>query len=278
MIDSGSTSAGRAYVEAMRAEVNWAPLRFDGWSHYEQARPTLPDETIEVIARWPDRGYTLQYRPLLGELTEARQYPIDPFPTVTVLGRIDEQGLASLRSSATTGDDRTLSQYAREVAVADRTIPTEPPVRTGSIIPAYAEVPVHYEPLAGLRVDSGQLIDEDHPSTAYAVAGHLNLRLGEPVGVTPTGLLVFQPVGLESLRVTIEQPLCEPVGPYLGVLRVGVYRNMGLGAWFQTATVGDVAELRRVGSPLATEVSVPATRFPIEPTQPRWVPPRPDYS
>jgi len=86
MIDSGPTAADRAYVEAMRSEVDWAPLYFNGWGHYEQARPMMPGETIEVLARWPDNGYTLQYRPLLGELTEARQYPIDSFPTVTVLG------------------------------------------------------------------------------------------------------------------------------------------------------------------------------------------------
>src|SRR5690606_11549185 len=132
---------------------------FNGWTHYEQARPTMPDETIEVIARWPDRGYTLQYRPMIRELTEARQYPIDQFPTVTVLGRVDEGGLAALRAHAVPGDDRALADFARDVAVADRTIPTEPPVQTGSSIPDQAEIPVHYEPLARERVGSGQLID-----------------------------------------------------------------------------------------------------------------------
>lgn len=272
MNDSDLGAADRAYVEAMRAEVDWAPLHFDGWGHYEQARPTMPGETIEVIARWPDQGYTLQYRPPLGELTEARQYPIDPFPTVTVLGRIDERDLARLHSHAAAGDDRALARSARDLAMADRTIPTESPVRTGSSIPAHAEVPVHYEPLAGHRVDPGRLIAEDHPSAAYAVAGHLNLRLGEPVGVTPTGLLVFQPVGMDSLRLTIEHPVSEPVGPYLGDARVGLYRNMGLGGWYQTATIRDVAELDLVVSH-STVVSSPVPQLPAEPRQPRWVPP-----
>lgn len=260
MIDAGPTSADSAYIEAMRAEVNWAPLHFNGWSHYEQARPTMPDETIEVIARWPDKGYTLQYRPLLGELTEARQYPIDMFPTITVLGRVDESGLAALRAHLTPGDDRALADFARDVAVADRTIPTEPPVQTGSSIPDHAVIPVHYEPLAGQRVGSGQLIHEDHTSAAYAVASHWGLRLGAPVGHTPTGLLVFQPVGMESLRLTIEYPAGEPVGPYLGETRVGVYRNMGLGSWYQTATIGDAAELELLASHVAALVS-PATQL-----------------
>lgn len=264
MDDSGPTPADFAYVEAMRAEVDWAPLHFDGWGLYEQARPITPGETIGVIARWPEKGYTLQYRPLLGELTEARQYPIDRFPTITVLGRIDEGGLARLRSHATAGDDRALADYASDVAVVDRTIPVEPSVRTGSSIPDHAEIPVHYEPLAGCRVNTGRLIDEDHPSAAYAVAGHLNLRLGEPVGITPTGLLVFQPVGMASLRLTIEHPVGEPVGPYLGDVRLGIYRNMGLGSWYQTATVGDAAELHRLCT-LSAARTAWAAQFPAEP-------------
>lgn len=274
MAHTDPLDADRAYVEAMRAEVNWAPLRFDGWGHYEQARPTMPGETIEVIARWPDKGYTLQYRPLLNELTEARQYPVDPTPTVTVLGRVEDLDLARLHSRAAAGDARELAQTAREVAMADRTIPRESPVRTGSSITAHAEIPVHYEPVARQRVEPGGLIGQDHPSASFAVAGYWNLRLGGPVGLTPTGLLVFQPVGMDSLRLTIEHPVGEPVSPCLGDARVGVYRNMGLGGWFQTATIGDATELRRVGSHFAADVSIPATQFPTEPKQPRWVPPR----
>lgn len=246
MNDTGPAEADRAYVEAMRAEVSWAPLHFDGWGHYEQARPVMQGEVIEVIARWPNEGYTLQYRPLIGEVTEARQYPIDPIPAVTVLGRIDERGLARMRSSATTGDDRTLAQYARDIAVAARTIPTEPPVRTGSSIPDHAEIPVHYEPLGGRRVGLGHLIDEEHPSVAYSVAGQWNLRLGGPVGLTPTGLLVFQPFGMDSLRLTIEHPARRPVGPQISEAQFGIYRDMGLGSWYQTATVTQPAELQRL--------------------------------
>ena len=136
----------QAYAEAMRAEVDWAPLHFDGWAHYEQARPALLGETIEVIGRWADQGYTLRYRPLLGELTEARQFPIDPFPEVTVLGRIDDSDLSELRSLAAQGLVDDLSRWAAELAKTDRASVPEPPVRTGSTIPALAEIPVHYLP------------------------------------------------------------------------------------------------------------------------------------
>lgn len=73
MIDpaAGWSDRERAYAEAIVAELDWAPLHFDGWAYYEQARPVLPGETIEVIGRWPDHGYTLQYRPMLGELVKA---------------------------------------------------------------------------------------------------------------------------------------------------------------------------------------------------------------
>lgn len=245
MNDSDLAAADRAYVEAMRAEVDWAPFRFDGWGHYEQARPTMPGETIEVIARWPDSGYTLQYRPLLGELTEARQYPIDPFPTVTVLGRIDEEGLARLRSHATAGDDRALADHARDMAVADWSIPTEPPVRTGSTIPDHAEIPVHYVP-SGRWSTPRPLIHEAHPSIAYAVAGRWGLRLGAPVGHTPTGLLVFQAPGFSEARLTIEFPTDGAAAPLMTDGRVGIYRYEGLGCWRQTASLDAPDELQRL--------------------------------
>jgi hypothetical protein len=246
MIDPGPTAADHAYVEAMRAEVNWAPLHFNGWAHYEQARPTMPGETIEVIARWPDKGYTLQYRPLLGELTEARQYPVDPFPTVTVLGRVEERHLISLRTVAASGEDRTLTRSARDLAVVDRTIPTEPSVRTGSSIPAHAEIPVHYEPHAEYRVGADRLIDDDHPSAAYILAGQWNLRLGPPVGVTPTGLLVFQPLGIADARLTFESPTDRAAASLTTGGRVGIYRYEGLGCWRQTASIDSPSEMERL--------------------------------
>lgn len=236
-----------AYVEAMRAEVDWAPLHFDGWAHYEQARPALPGETIEVIGRWPDQGYTLQYRPFLGELTEARQFPIDPFAEVTVLGRIDESDLPKLRTLAADGLVDQVSEAATRAAKTNRTIATEPSVPTGSIIPVHAEVPVHYEPTAGRWLDEGRLIHDEHPSAAYAIAGNWRLRLGRPVGLTPTGFLVFQPLGMDDSRITIEHPVSQPVRPGITEARVGIYRHDGLGGWHQTATVLDVNELRRLG-------------------------------
>ena len=243
---TGWTDWERAYADAMRAEVDWAPLHFDGWAHYERARPALPDETFEVIGRWPDQGYTLQYRPLFDELTEAWQTPIDPLPEVTLLGRIDETNLRELRSLAAEGLFDQLSEAASRTAKTDRTIPTEPPVRTGSIILAHAEIPVHYLPASGRWLEAGRLIHEDHPSAAYAVAGHWNLRLGRPVGLTPTGLLVFQPLGMDDLRMTIEHLLNQPVGPRITEARVGIYRYDGLGGWHQTATVAQPDELQRL--------------------------------
>lgn len=146
--------------------------------------------------------------------------------------------------------------------MADRTIPRESPVRTGSSIPAHAEIAVHYEPVARQRVESGGLIGQDHPSASFAVAGYWNLRLGRPVGRTPTGLLVFQPVGMDSLRLTIEHPVREPASPYLGDVRVGVYRTRGLGSWYQTATIVDVTELEQVVSQVRSSDLRPSTSAP----------------
>jgi hypothetical protein len=265
---TGSSDWERAYAEAMRAEIDWAPLHFDGWAHFEQARPALRDERIEVIGRWPDQGYTLQYRPLLGELTEAWQTPIDPLPAVTALGRVDEQDLAELRSIAAQGQADQLSQAAARVAKTNRAIPSEPPVPTGSIIPAHAEIPVHYIPIAGRWLQAGQLIHEDHPSAAYAVAGHWKLRLGPPVGLAPTGLLVFQPLGMDDLRMTIEHPVSQPVGFRLTEAQVGIYRHVGLGGWHQTATVSVADELQRlvrVGTQPSLETGIDHT-WPVRST------------
>ncbi|HLF43030.1 MAG TPA: hypothetical protein VJA46_05820 [Acidimicrobiia bacterium] len=232
----------------MPCEPSWtgAPLHFDGWGHYEQARPALSGETIEVVGRWPDQGYTLQYRPALGELVEARQFPIDPFPEVTVLGRIEESGLAELQSLESHGLVDELSDSASRIARPTRTIATEPPVPTGSIIPAHAEIPIYYLPTGGRWLEPGRLIHEDHPSAAYAIAGHWRLRLGAPIGLTPTGLLVFQPPAMDQLRLTIEHPVSQPVGPKLTEGRAGIYRYDGLCGWHQTATVRRLEELQQL--------------------------------
>ncbi len=43
----------RACADVMRGELDWALLHLDGWAQYEQARPTLPGDTIEVIVAGP---------------------------------------------------------------------------------------------------------------------------------------------------------------------------------------------------------------------------------
>jgi hypothetical protein len=264
MIDpvAGWSDRERSYADAMVAELDWAPLHFDGWAQYEQARPLLPGETIEVFGRCPDQGYTLQYRPMLGELVEASQTPIDPFPEVTVLGRIDKRDLPELRPLASQGLVDQLSDVATRLARSDRTIPTEPPVATGSTIPAHAEIPVHYLPADGRWLEAGRLIHEDHPSAAYAIAGQWGLRFGAPVGLTPTGLLVFRPLGMDGLRMTIEHPVTQPAGPKLPEAQAGVYRYDGLGGWHQTAIVRQPDELRhlaRSDAPhLAAQIPSPA--------------------
>ncbi len=268
MIDpvvAGWSDRERAYADAMVAELDWAPLHFDGWAHYEQARPVLPGETIEVVGRWPDEGYTLQYRPMLGELVAARQFPIDRFPEVTVLGRIDKSDLPELQPLASRGLVGQLSAVATRLAKSDRTIPTEPPVATGSIIPAHAEIPVHYLPADGRWLEAGRLIHEDHLSAAYAIAGQWGLRFGAPVGLTPTGLLVFQPFGTDGLRMTVEHPISQPIGPNLTEARAGAYRYDGLGGWHHTATMHGAEEIVRLGNSLSRSIEgeAPAIRFAI---------------
>lgn len=268
MIDrvAGWSDRVRAYADAMVAELDWAPLQFDGWAHYEQARPLLPGETIEVIGRWPDEGYTLQYRPMLGELVEASQTPIDPFPEVTVLGRIDESDILELRPLGPRDLVDELVDMAARLPMSDRTIPTEPPVATGSIIPDHAEIPIHYLPADGQWLEAGRLIHEDHPSAAYAVAGQWGLRFGAPVGLTPTGLLVFKAFGMDGVRLTVEHPVSQPVGPTLTEARAGIYRYDGLGGWHQAATVLDANELYRLCTSLSSSLRLqpPAMRMTID--------------
>lgn len=231
---------------AMTAELRWAPLRFEGWGHYEQARPLMPNEPVEVIARWPDHGYVLQHRPELGELTQAVQTPVDYHPEVTVLGGIDSHDVIKLRMLAREADPISMAETASGMAKTNRALPEEPPVRTGSSIPAHEEIAVHYEPAGGTWLPPGQLIHERHPEAAYGLAGYWRFRLGPPVGLTPTGLLVFQPLGADGLRVTVEHPTRPPVGVQLDAAQLGIYRYDRLGRWCQTAVVRRVDELTRM--------------------------------
>lgn len=159
-----------------------------------------------------------------------------------------------------------LSESASRLAQATRTVPAEPPVLTGSIIPAHAEIPVHYQPADGRWLEPGSVIHEDNPSVAYAVAGHWGLRLGAPVGLTPTGLLVFQPLGMDGVRLTIEHPISRPVGALITEARAGLYRYDGLGCWYQAATLYDVNELQRLNASLASSIpqQVPTVRFAVD--------------
>lgn len=52
----------------------------------------------------------------------------------------------------------------------------EPSVRTGDIIPAHAEIPVHYLPAGGRWFGPGRLIYDEHPFITCAVAGHLGVQ------------------------------------------------------------------------------------------------------
>ena len=84
MIDpvAGSSDRERAYAEAMVAELDWAPLHFDGWTHYEQARPVLPGETIEVIGRWPERATSPAPAHARG-VRDGKAVPDRPLPIIT---------------------------------------------------------------------------------------------------------------------------------------------------------------------------------------------------
>jgi pilus assembly protein CpaF len=53
------------------------------------------------------------------------------------------------------------------------------------------------------------------------VVGYWGLRLGAPVGVILTGLLVFQPIGMDDLYITIEHPVSGSVSPGGREARVG---------------------------------------------------------
>ncbi|MGF1618597.1 MAG: hypothetical protein ACFCU2_12455, partial [Acidimicrobiia bacterium] len=99
----------------------------------------------------------------------------------------------------------------------------------------------------------------------YAIAGQWGLRFGAPVGLTPTGLLVFQPFGTDGLRMTVEHPISQPIGPNLTEARAGAYRYDGLGGWHHTATMHGAEEIVRLGNSLSRSIEgeAPAIRFAI---------------
>lgn len=183
--------------------------------------------------------------------------PPRPRPLVTVYGRIRPELADTLRVlAARAGPDQAAAAAAR-YPTPSRRITEEPPVPTGSLAPGHAAEPVHYLPAEPVPyvpaepvpyIPAGRLVADDHPSAVYAVAGHWGLRLGPPVALTPTGLLVFQPLALAGNRITVEHPATHPVTPHLPSARLGVYRYQGLGTWEQVATLHTPDELTRTDS------------------------------
>lgn len=73
-------------------------------------------------------------------------------------------------------------------------------------------IQLEYESADGQWLEAGRLTHRDHSSVAYTTAGHWGIRAGPPVGSTPTGLLVFQPLGTDGFRLTVEHPISQQVG------------------------------------------------------------------
>lgn len=248
--EPGWTDWQQRMAAAMRAELDWAPMRFGGWEAYEQARPLLPGETYETVARWPDQEYVMVHRPQLGELVEAWQSPIDTMPLVTVTGAVTQADADYLRAIAVDDSPPELHAEAALLVQRTRTIPVEPPIRTGRTLPPDEEMEVHYEPMPPRHsLEWDDEAHQDHVVVAYGIAGEWHLRLGPPVGITRHGHLVFEPVGfndglqLPGVRVTVEHgPIDIAVPPY-GEAQIGIYRHLGLGTWKQTALITDPAEL-----------------------------------
>lgn len=82
-------------------------------------------------------------------------------------------------------------------------------------------------------------------SRGLASGNCLACGIGAPVGITSTGLPVFEPHEMGGLRLTVENPMKPPVRHHLAAGRAGVYRHDGFGQWSQTATLA-VEELRRL--------------------------------
>lgn len=225
-------------ADAMRTELDWAPMHFDSWREYERARPLLPGEIHQIITANPDDGYVLQYRPTLGELTESRQYPIDPRPHIKVLGAIPDQAIPELRQIT---NDSTIHVLQRRLAAllsprrAEQEHPFgwQPPDRQDW----YANTPPAANPIAPIPHQT---------VTAYQVAGWWKLRLGPPVGQDSLGRLIFEPpgfndgTGLDNLRLSLTaQPTIE-------TSEAIIYRPDGTDTWRNVGTLTDqLSELHR---------------------------------
>lgn len=132
-------------IEAMRAELDWAPMTFPSWTAYEHARPLLPGETYEIIGHFPQHGYILQYRRLLGELTQSNRLPIDQRPEVTVRGSVKAAHLAQLRRLDQRDDPQRMKDYIDRIVQPTYTLPTPQTIRTGSPIPEHSHLYPEYE-------------------------------------------------------------------------------------------------------------------------------------
>jgi hypothetical protein len=71
---------------------------------------------------------------------------------------------------------------------------------------------------------------------------------------------------MNGVRLTVEHPVSQPVGPTLTEARAGIYRYVGLGGWHQAATVLDANELQRLCTSLSPSMrhQSPAVRMAID--------------
>jgi hypothetical protein len=223
---------------AMRAELDWAPMHFDSWREYERASPLLPGETYEIITANPDEGYVLQYRPILGELSESRHYPIDQRPHVKVLGAIPGDAIPELRQITDNSRTHVLHRCLAAIISPARSQQEHPyGWAFGEQQDWYVNTPPARNPI--------EPIDEQ-VVTAYQVAGWWKLRLGPPVGQDSLGRLIFEPPGfndgtsLDNLRLSVTaQPAVERS-------EAVIYRPDGTDAWRNVGTLTDqLFELHR---------------------------------
>lgn len=226
-------------ADAMRAELEWAPMHFHSWREYEQARPLLPGETHRIITTNPDEGYALQYRPTLGELTESRQYPIDQRPHIKVLGAIPDDAIPELLQIAGNSDTRALQRRLTTILIPTRSQQEHPfGLRFGEQQDWYINPPPATDPIESIQ---------EQADAAYRVAGWWQLRLGPPVGQDSQGRLIFEPSGfndgnaLDNLRLSVApQPTIERS-------EAVIYRPDGNDVWRNVGTLTDrLSELHRL--------------------------------
>ncbi len=214
------------WEQAMAAELDWAPIHFDNWRHYETARPYLdPTDTLKLLGEWSDQGITIYVRDRFGEVISTLQTPLDHTPTVTVHGTFDPGSIERIRA----------------VGIEAIPVPVHRPLPVERLIDGegfYGD-PVRY--LQPSRATTTQAITV---TGAYREAGHHGLRLGPPVGTTTDAQPVFEPIGwsngssLEGVRLAVERSE-QP-----GDVRIGVYRPEGVD-WSRTSTFERVSELQR---------------------------------